>query len=159
MSLNIIRVMAKVRSKFETIERVRKEIEEKALLEMANKQRELNEALSERARQIAAVASGVSEREGAPAIGVNAPVLEYINQFIIGSKQRIARANHRIQVCSRNLDKARAFYHLKNRERKVITRLIEIEAEERKSRERKIEEKRLQDSYIKLEYQKKRNAG
>jgi len=116
-------------------------------LYLSEAEKELRSAVQDRDQLISDLRRGLEDRESAPMNGSTPALMQLMDSFVVGTKVRIEKAKHRIQICEKKVEKARKFYFEKHREKKVIEKLRDLEFQKYKKEKRRDEAKKIDEVY------------
>jgi flagellar FliJ protein len=137
--------MAKFKFKLDTVEKVRLGKEQKMLEELSLSQRAYQEKITVKKELLAKKQASFLNKNELASRDASINDIRLLEDYIVGLKQHILRADQAIIRSRRFLDQAMRNYILARRERMMIDRLKEKALEEFKVEESRLSQKRLDD--------------
>ena len=137
--------MAKFKFKLETVEKVRLQKEQKMLEELSLTQRAYQEKISAKKELLSKKQNAFLNKNELASRDSSINEIRLIEEYIVGLKQHILRADQAIVRSRRFLDQAMKSYIFARRERMMIDRLKEKALEDFKREESRLSQKRLDD--------------
>lgn len=134
--------------KLEAVEQVRKREENGRIRALSESQRAYQAALNEKSEIIEGLEKSLARREALAAHGIDLQLYRIENDFIAGSKVRIAQSDIVIKKARKRVERSMAAYLEAFRKYKMITKLKEKQHREFVRTELKAEGRKLDDLYI-----------
>lgn len=137
--------MAKFKFQLETVEKVRIQKEQKMLEELSHAQKAYQEKIAAKRALLEKKQKMFLQKNELMSRDANINEIRLIEDYIVGLKQQIIRADQAIIRSRRFLDQAMRHYIVARRERMMIDRLKEKALEEFKIEQSRLEQKQLDD--------------
>jgi flagellar FliJ protein len=137
--------MAKFKFQLETVEKVRTQKEQKMLEELSLSQRAYQEKIAQKRDLLNKKQNMFLQKNEMMSRDASVNDIRTVEDYIVGLKQQIIRADQAIIRSRRFLDQAMRHYILARRERMMIDRLKEKALEEFKLEQSRLEQKQLDD--------------
>ena len=137
--------MAKFRFKLDAVEKIRVQKEQKMLEELANSQRNYQGRISEKRALMAKKQESFVKKNELLSRDASINEIRLMEEYIVGLKQQIIRADQAIIRARRFVDQDMRKYIAARKERMMIDRLKEKAMEEFKVEQSRLEQKKLDD--------------
>lgn len=137
--------MARFRSRFEIVYRVRTQEEQRAQREVSEALMALRSLVHEKAKMIQDREASAERRESLPKIEGPINRFQIEDSFIEGAKVRIQQIDYKIHRAEKRYLRLLDVFQEKQKNRKMIEKLMEKEKENFRSSQKKKEQKELDD--------------